>query len=76
VKDAEDDNDALSYASQLKSRILDNAYNERKNLNTLALTQARERNKLNSVTALYDNTFGKVSGGGGSVFVDSAGFYS
>lgn len=54
VKDAEDDNDALSYATQLKSRILDKAYNERKSLNTLALTQAREKNSLNKVTALYN----------------------
>lgn len=56
VKDAEEDSDALSYATQLKNRILDNAYNERKSLNTLALTQARDKNSLNKVTALYNGT--------------------
>lgn len=62
IGDAEEEGRTASGAAELRNRILDNNYNTQKSLNMLTLTQMKERNRLKSITALYDNTLGQFSG--------------
>lgn len=64
-------------AAAIQKKILDLSLQSQQRLNTLALTEAKEKGKIKRVTSLYDTVGGGLSGlSGSSVFVDGDGFYS
>lgn len=76
-----DENDEIGQnmtsAALIQKNILDQNLANQKRLNTLALTEAKEKGKLKRATSLYDTVSGGFGGlGGNSVLIDSDGFYS
>lgn len=63
-------------AAAIQKKILDLPWQNQKRINTLALTEAREKNRIRSATSLYDAVRGGLGSAGGSVLIDGDGFYS
>jgi hypothetical protein len=66
----------MTGAAAIQKNILDQNLASQQRLNTLSLTEAKEKNRLKRATSLYDTVSGGFGGLGGNVLVDSDGFYS
>lgn len=66
----------MTSAAAIQKNILDQNLKNQQRINTLALTEAREKSKLRRFTSLYDAAGGFGGLGGSRVLVDGDGFYS